>query len=454
MPVAGWWSSTSRQDRGQPEPLSQGARDEQNEMSQTEIRSPLRSADAPGTLLRQVSVCGLLTGWVFAGAASAADWPQYRGPGRDGVSNETGLAANWPAGGPATLWRVPIGVGFSGISVAAGRLYTQYGQGDDDVLAAHEAASGKLLWTVRLDRRYSDGQGDGPRSTPTVDGNLVYGLSPRGHLVAADTASGKVVWRKDLAAEYGADAPQWGISTQPVVEGDLLVVDVGGRTDWGVVAFDKQTGAVRWHTESGLAGYSQPIRFTVDGVDQLVVFRGTQVVALDPQSGRALWRRPWGTDWDVNAASPIFIPPNRLFVSSGYDTGSALLQIRADGGKVTAAETWASKILKNQFSSSVVRGGTIYGFDNKVLKAVNLNTGAELWKQSGLGHGSLIWAEGRLYVLSDRGRLVLVEANPERYVELGAAQPLSGKCWTAPTLVDGKLYLRNEKEMLCLNVAP
>jgi outer membrane protein assembly factor BamB len=394
----------------------------------------------------------LLVTLLFPLGAEAADWPQYRGPARDGVSEETGLLASWPAGGPPSVWRVGIGAGFSGMSVVGGRLFTQYTIGEDDVLAAHDVANGQRLWTVRLDRRYSDGQGDGPRSTPTVDGDLVYGLSPRGHLVAAEVATGKVVWRKDLAAEFGADPPQWGISTQPAVEGDLLVVDVGGRTDYGVVAFDKRTGAVRWHSESGLAGYSQPIRLQVDGVDQLVVFRGTQLVALDPQSGRPLWRRPWGTDWDVNAASPIFVPPNRLFVSSGYDTGSALLKMQANGGKVTVAEGWASKGLKNQFSSSVVRGGIIYGFDNKVLKAVDLNTGADRWKQSGLGHGSLLLAEGKLWVLSDRGKLVLVEATPERYVELATAQPLSGKSWTAPTLANGKLYLRNEKEMLCLDV--
>lgn len=382
----------------------------------------------------------------------AADWPQYRGPRRDGVSAETGLLGTWPEGGPKVLWRVPLGEGFSGLTVAGNRLFTLQQPGDATLVTAHDAGTGKELWRFRLDAAYEDSQGNGPRSTPTVDGNRVYALSARGKLAALDAGTGKAIWRKDLVQEFGATIPQWGVSTQPAVDGNLLLVDVGGRPGNAVVAFDKASGKVVWKSESDIAGYSQPVALTVDGVAQLVFFRGNALVALSPRDGKTLWKLPWRTDWDVNAATPIFVPPNQLFVSSGYDTGSALLRLRADGGRPRVEEVWKSKVMKNQFSSSVVRGGHVYGFDNKVLECIDLATGKVRWKQSGLGHGSLLLAQGQLYVLSERGRLVLVDATPDAYKERGSVQILQGKCWTPPTLANGRLYVRNEKEMVCLNV--
>jgi|CXWL01.1.fsa_nt_gi outer membrane protein assembly factor BamB len=403
---------------------------------------------------RRALLAGLALALALSPSLGAAgpSWPQYRGPNRDGISPEIGLAGSWPAGGPAVLWRVPVGEGYSGMAVADGRLFTAYASGADEVLVAHDAATGKELWRLRLDRVWTDGQGNGPRSTPTVDGDLVYGLSARGNLVAANAATGAVAWRHDLAAEVGAEPPQWGISTSPVVEGDLLVVDAGGKAGFGLVAYDKKTGVQRWASESGGAGYSLPIRAGVDGVEQLIVFRATGLVAINPKDGKAWWRYPWRTDWDVNAAAPLFVPPNRLFVSSGYSTGAALLQIRVDDGRPSASEVWSSKAMKNQFSSSIARGGHVYGFDNRVFKCLDLNTGAEKWKQSGLGQGSLVYADGKLYVLAEDGRLVMAAARSEAYVEMGTFQALTGKSWTAPSLVDGRLYVRNQKEMACLNV--
>jgi outer membrane protein assembly factor BamB len=354
---------------------------------------------------------------------------------------------SWPAGGPRVLWKVPVGEGYSQVVSVKGRLYTLTQQGEDQVALAFDGATGKRLWRTRIDREYNDGQGDGPRSTPTVDGALVYVLSAHGRLAALRTADGQVAWQHDLRAEYGADPPQWGVSTSPLVEGNLLIVNVGGSGNKSIVAFDKATGKPVWTSQGDDAGYSAPIAITVRGVRQVIVFTAGAVVSLSPKDGKLLWRSPWRTDYDVNAATPIFFPPDKLFVSSGYDTGATLFQVRG----TSAVEVWKSRGMKNQFSSSVLHNGTLYGFDNATLKAIDAATGNERWKQRGFGHGSLILAGGHLVVLSERGKLALVQATPAEYRELGSAQVLEGKCWTAPSLADGKLYVRNEEQLVALD---
>ena len=393
-----------------------------------------------------------LTLLLAAGAALAADWPQFRGPNRDGVARETGLLKSWPAGGPRVLWKIPAGEGYSQIVVSNGRLFTLYGQGGQEVAVALDAATGKQLWKVAIDRKYQSDMGNGPRSTPTVDGDLVYVLSANGKLAALGAKDGRKVWERDLRKELGARVPGWGVSTSPLVEGNLLLVDVGGSSGKSLAAFDKKTGKVVWTSQSDSAGYSAPIAVTVGGVRQVIFFTGTSVVSVSPKDGRLFWRVPWRTDWDVNAATPIFVAPDKVFISSGYGVGAALFQIKAAGGKAEVDEVWRSRGMKNQFSSSVLHNGTIYGFDDSTFKAIDAATGKEHWKQRGFSHGSLIAADGHLVVLSERGcDLALVEATPQDYREKGRTEVLSGKCWTAPTVANGRLYLRNEEELVALD---
>ncbi len=392
----------------------------------------------------------VLLSCLLAGTALAADWPQFRGPNRDGISRETGLLTSWPAGGPKVLWKTLVGEGYSHLVVSKGRLFTLFGEGSSDFAVAYDAATGKPLWRVPLGPKYQDGQGNGPRSTPTVDGDMVYVLTAMGRLAALNAADGKKIWAHDLRAELGAEPPQWGISTSPLVEGNLLLVDVGGSRGRSLAAFDKKTGKVVWSSQSELAGYSAPIAVTVGGVRQVIFFTGRALLAVAPKDGKLLWRVPWKTNYDVNAATPIFVAPDKLYVSSGYDTGAALFRIEVVDGRAGADEVWRSRKMKNQFSSSVLHNGHLYGFDNSVLKCIVAATGEEKWQQSGFGHGSLILADGHLVVLSERGKLLLVEATPAGYREKGSSQPLSGKCWTAPTLANGRLYIRNEEELVAL----
>jgi outer membrane protein assembly factor BamB len=388
-----------------------------------------------------------------AAAAAAADWPQFRGPHRDGVSPEKHLLRSWPAAGPRRLWQVPIGEGYSHLTVAAGRIYTLYGANGDEDLSAYDTATGRTLWVRRIDAELINDQGNGPRSTPTFDAGTLYVQSGRGQLAAVSADTGKVVWHHDLAGEFGAVVPTWGMASSPLVEGDLLLAAVGGRGGHTAMAFDKRSGRVVWAALDDKPGYASPIAITAAAVRQAVFFTGGAIAGVAVGDGRVLWRIPWETDYDVNAATPLFVAPDELFVSSGYDTGAALFRIGGDPRHPSVQPVWKSRVLKNQFSSSVLAGDYVYGFDNGTFKCVNVRTGEERWKHRGLGHGSVILADGMLVVLSESGRLALVEATPEDYRERAAFQALNGRCWTGPSLANGKLFVRNGETMEAFDVA-
>jgi outer membrane protein assembly factor BamB len=388
-----------------------------------------------------------------AGAAGG-DWPQFRGPQRDGVALAAHLVRSWPAGGPRLLWQVPIGEGYSHLAVADGRIFTLFGANNTEYLAAFDAASGRQLWVVRTDAELSNDQGSGPRSTPTYDAGMLYAQSAQGQLLAVAAGTGKVAWKRDLAKAFGARVPQWGISSSPLVEGNLLLVAVGGDRGHSAMAFDKHSGKEVWAALDDKPGYASPIALTAAGVRQAVFFTGSSVAGVAVADGKVLWEVPWATDYDVNAATPLFVAPDKLYVSSGYDTGSAVFQFHGDGGRVTVQQVWKSRDMKNQFSSAVLAGDYVYGFDNGTLKCIKVQTGEERWKQRGLGHGSLILADGMLVVLSESGKLVLADAAPDAYHERATFQALDGRCWTGPSLAaGGKLFLRNRERMEAFDLA-
>ena len=399
---------------------------------------------------------GCLTVAAFAsgpGKKSKNDWPQWRGPNRDGISKETGFLKTWPEGGPKILWSAPSGDGYSGMSVTNGKLYTMYGQGSDEIAICLDAESGAELWRFRMDSKYTNQWGHGPRATPTVDGNLVFVLSGKGKLFALNATKGTEVWGHDLHNEYGGKIPTWGVSTSPLVEGNMLIVDVGGKDGHGLVAFNKKDGKVIWKSHSGIPGYSAPIAVTVNGTRQILSFAGKALVSVSPKDGKQYWHYSWVTSYDVNAATPVFIKPDKVFISSGNNKGAAVLKMKAANGTVEVEALWKSRIMRNFFSSSILVGEHLYGFDEGTLRCVNVNTHESKWAKRGFSKGSLMYADGHLIVLSEKGLLVLVEATPEAFVQKASAQVLKGRCWTVPTLVNGMLYVRNQKDMLCLDLS-
>ena len=399
----------------------------------------------------------LLAGAVVAAPLAAtdaakADWPQYRGPQRAGLSQETGLLKSWPAAGPKALWRVPLGDGYSGISLSGGRAFTMYSKGGEEFAGAFDAATGKEIWKVRIDAARRDDFGDGPRSTPTVDSQSVFAVGASGMLYALKADSGEKLWSKDLKVEFGAPVPQWGVSTSPLVEGDLLLLDAGAGKGKSLVALDKKTGATRWTAHSDRPGYSSPLAVTFQGVRQILSLAGTSLVSVAAADGKVLWSVPWETSYDVNAAMPVLIPPDKVFISSGYDKGGAVYRVKKEGEGFKAEEVWNNRVLKNHFNSSVHYGGYLYGFDDATLKCVDAGTGEEKWRQRGFQKGSLLIADGHLVILSEAGLLLLAEASPAAFKEEGRMQVLEGRTWTMPSLAGGRLYLRNQKEMVALSL--
>ena len=382
----------------------------------------------------------------------AGEWSQWRGPNRDGVSGETGLLETWPEGGPEVVWRIPFGSGFSGISVSGGRAYTMLADSTGEFVVCLDVFNGEEEWRVRADSSFVNEYGNGPRSTPTVDGNLVFALSSHGRLQALNARSGETLWQRDFVEEFDSTVPQWGFSTSPLIEDGQLIVEVGGEGEASIVSFARSSGQVQWTSHTDKAAYSSPIAITSQGHRQIVFVTAKNLVSLSPRDGQVLWTYPWLVHHGVAVATPIYVPDDRIFVSASYDYGAALVQIKSIGAGLTAEHSWRNREMENHFNSSVLHGEYLYGFDDDFLKCIEADTGVRRWVTRGPGKGSLIVADGHLIVLGGEGKLVLAEASPEEYREKASAQVLEGQSWTVPTLAGGKLYIRNHDEMVCLDV--
>jgi len=384
-----------------------------------------------------------------------ASWPRWRGPNNDGVSTEAATIAAWGGKGPTELWRVDGGGGYSTFAIAAGRVITLVSRGDVEIVLALDAVTGKELWSVKSDADREDGFGSGPRSTPTIDGKHVYTLGANGTLMCLDVSNGREVWKTNILKQFNADNLRWGVSTSPLVEGDLLLVNAGGAGA-SMVAFNKTDGKVVWKVEDDGAGYASPIAITVGGVRNVVFFTAAGLVGLDPKSGSLHWRIAWQTQYDANIASPVWVESTRmLVVSSGYDRGCAGIRLAAVDLKVRAEKVWENRELKSHQATPVLVNGKLYGFDGNgpaVLKCIDPATGDRLWVNRSVGKGSLTAVGDTLVVFSERGDLALVAADPAAYREKARFKPFNGKCWAVPVYTGGRLYLRDEREIVCIEL--
>ena len=390
---------------------------------------------------------------VLCFSSAHADWPQWLGPNRTGISSETGLLTTWATDGPTVVWEKELGEGFSGISVVDGRVYTMFSAGEDEFVICLKEKNGEEIWRFKTGAKFYERQGgNGPRSQPTVDGERVFVLSAEGWLYALNAKDGKKQWLVDLYDGLGSRVPKFGFSTSPLVEGDLLLLEVGTRQGT-FIALDKTNGAVKWASQRDIVSYSSPIAADIAGIRQVVFVSGEAAVGLSPADGSLYWRFPWHTSYDLNVATPILVPPDRIFISSGYDHGAALLQISQEGDGLSVKKVWESRGMKNHFGTSLLIGDYIYGFDNAILKCIEAETGKEQWRRRGYGKGTLIYADGQLIILSDKGKLALADASPMNFSEKVSAQVLSGKCWTPPTLANGKIFVRDMHKIVCMDVS-
>lgn len=384
-------------------------------------------------------------------SGTAAAWPGWRGPLRDAVSRELGLLTDWPTEGPAVVWKAPAGTGYSSMAVAGGRLFTMLRRGDDEQIVCLDTKTGEQRWLYGYPIQYNNGYGGGPRSTPTVAGERVYAVGATGILSCLDAQTGKKVWDHDLLREFNARNLQWGVSFSPLVDGNLVYAIPGGAGGNSLAAFDKGDGHLVWHSGDDPAGYSSPILTAAAGVRQLLCFTGTALVSANPETGQLFWRLPWDTDHMANIATPL-VRGDYVFISSGYGKGCALLKIAATGGKVEARPVYKTNEFRDHHSGSVLWGEHIYGFDEHRLTCLDFREGTVRWQKSGLGQGTLLVADGHLVILSENGKVVLAEANPEGYREKASFKFSGPRCWTLPVIADGRLYIRDEEKIVCYDL--
>jgi len=398
-----------------------------------------------------VVILGLGISAIVFSTAQAADWPNYRGSNCDGVSNETGFSASWPEEGPKILWNHSLGAGFASMAVSKGRVYAMGNIDDKDFLYCLDAETGKEIWKKSypcpLYKKQHEG---GPCATPTVEGDAVYTFSKDGDAIRFKAATGEIVWHKKLNKELGLKHPTWHFAGSPFIAGDLVIYNAG---TYGV-ALNKNDGSPAWQSGKGACGYSTAVPFTIGGQKGVVMAVRNELVGLNPATGKVLWKFPWKTSYDINAADAI-VSGDTIFISSGYNKGCALVKI--SGGDVT--KVWQNKNMRNQINCSVLWEGCIYGFDGQVggsgkLTCLDLETGEKKWSQKGMGTGSLMIADGKLIILGEKGKLVIAEASPEGYKELASAEILTGKCWTYPVLANGRIYARNAAgQLVCVDVS-
>jgi outer membrane protein assembly factor BamB len=380
----------------------------------------------------------------------AVDWPQWRGIERNGVSPETGLANSWPAAGPPLVWKAQgLGEGYAAFSIAGGRLFTQGQRGEQEFVLAIDVATGRKVWETPTGRAYRESRGNGPRGTPTLDGDRLYALAADGMLVCLETQTGKKVWTVDLMKRFSSGVPSWGISESPLVDGDRLIVTPGGRGA-AIVALNKTTGETIWKSQNDEAGYSSAIAYNFGGVRQIAILTGEAAVGLNIANGSPLWRYTKVSNRTANVATPIY-RDGYVFFSTDYGTGCALLKLSPDG---KATEVYFSREMRNHYSSSVLVGDYLYGFSSSVLTAMKFQTGEVAWRDRSVGKGSVTYADGKLYLLSEEGVVGLAQASSAGYKEISRFRIPHGAypTWTPHVISDGKMYLREQDNLYCYDV--
>jgi len=383
---------------------------------------------------------------VVAADLRADDWPNYLGPDHNGISKETGWTAQWSANGPKVLWKARLGLGFASFAVANGRAYTTGNANKQDTVFCFDANTGEVLWkftyAAPLDDKYYSG---GTSATPTVDGDRVYALSKRGLVHCLDAARGTVRWTRNVAEDLNAKFPEWYFAGSVLIDGDLAILNVGSAG----AALDKKTGKTVWSSGPEAAGYSPPIPFHA-GNDRAVMFTIKQeVIAVKVADGKELWRLPWKTQYDVNAAAPIQ-NGTKVFVSSGYNHGGGVFDVSAMPPK----KIWENKNMRNHMATSLLWKDHLYGIDEDQLRCLEFATGEVKWTDKASGKGALMMADGKLIVLSEAGELLVADASPTGFKPISRAQILGKTCWAAPVLANGKIYARNGSgAMVCVDVS-
>ncbi len=387
----------------------------------------------------------------------AGDWPNILGPQRNAIGVDEKLADKWPADGPRTAWEAKVGSGFAGVAVADGIAILFHRLGDEDTLSAYDAASGKPLWSKGFPTDFQPqiGEDDGPRAVPTIHKGRIYAFAGAGGLYCANLKTGDVLWQRQTHKEFRAPAGYFGAGSAPLVEGKVVIVNVGGDKDGaGIVAFDLDTGKTVWKATSEQASYSSPLVTAIDGKRVVLCITRLNLVALDPATGNELARTPFGQRGPtVNGAMPV-VAGNRVLLTASYGIGAELVNLGRDKLDVV----WQDEVLSSQYTTPIVQDGTVFGIDGRQdggpisLKCFDLESRKVHWTKPGLAYATLIAADGKLLVMHTSGTLRLAELSKSAYRELGSAELLRGTTRALPALANGRLYVRNEKTLKCVEL--
>ena len=414
--------------------------------------------------MKKLCTCSLILASLllnYGVVGAAGDWPQWRGPNRDGISAETGLLKQWPPAGPPLVWRATgLGKGYSSVSVVGDRIYTLGDHGDDAFLIAISRANGKQLWSAKLGQAGASGWGgfEGPRSTPSVTGNFVIALGQWGELLCVDAESGKEIWRKDFIKDFRGERPEWGFAESPLIDAEKVVVTPGGPGG-AIVAVHHKTGAVMWRSKGFYdpAHYSSLIAAEIGGIRQYIQLTAEHVVGVAAADGKVLWRANRNGSTAV-IPTPIYFD-NQVYVTSGYGIGCNLFKISHASGQFSAQQVYANKVMANHHGGVIRVGDYVYGHsEGKGWVCQQLKSGNPVWEEkSKLGKGSIAYADGHFYLRAEggRGTVALIEGTPTGYKESGRFNPpdrTDKNSWAHPVIAGGKLYLRDQDVLLCYDV--
>ena len=404
-------------------------------------------------LLALVAACCL---WPCAFVAGG-DWPNILGPQRNGIAVEEKLADKWPTGGPRSVWEADVGSGFAGVAVAEGIAVLFHRLGNDDTLSTYDAATGKPLWSQGFPTDFQPQIGDdnGPRAVPAVYKGRIYAFAGAGGLYCAELKTGNVLWQRQTHKEFRAPAGYFGAGSAPLVEGKVVIVNVGGDKDGaGIVAFELDSGKTVWKATSEQASYSSPLVTVVEGKRVMLCLTRLNLVAIDPATGKELARTPFGQRGPtVNGAMPVVVG-NRVLLTASYGIGAELVNLGRDKLDID----WQDEVLSSQYTTPIIHEGAVFGLDGRQdggpisLKCFELETRKVHWTKSGLAYATLIAADGKLLVMQTNGTLRLAELSKTAYRELGTAELLRGTTRALPALANGRLYVRNEQTLKCVEL--
>lgn len=388
---------------------------------------------------------------------SAADWPDFRGPDRDGVYSGGDLTNAFPADGPSVVWEMEVGAGFSNPVVSNGRLILFHRRGSEEIVEALNAATGEPQWSFAYPTSYHDDFGfdEGPRASPVVAGGQVYTFGAEGTLTCLSFATGAKIWQRNVNAEFNVSKGFFGAASTPLVDGRRLYLNVGGTDGAGIVAFDKDTGKTLWQTGEDEASYSSPIEAEFDGEQRLLFFTREGLVVLEPSDGKIVDQLRWRSRSrsSVNAAMPT-VAGNVVFLTASYGTGAVAVE-RVDG---EFRELWSGEeSIAAHYSTPVQKDGVLYGFHGRQeygqeFRAIDLRTGTVRWTEERFGAGTVLLADDQLIVLREDGMLILAEATPDAFRPTAQAQVLSGQTRPYAAIADGLLYARDVSRLVCLDL--